>query len=120
MGGGMTPEERARRDRLKTTQSRLDTASSHLTDAESSLLESRDMGIATVDMLDDQGRRLENTRTNVVKTRAHAEDAATLVTDIRNRAWTNKFILGFVILLLVGANVAVVIIGHLKSSPKGK
>jgi hypothetical protein len=113
MGSSETEAERERKARLKGVQGTLDSTSHHLSSAVHLLSETEQVATSTADKLVDQTGSLERTRGHVSATQAHADEARLRVADIRARAWTNKCLLGFSILLLLAANVAVLLYGHI-------
>ena len=117
MGGAEAEAERERRARLKGAQGYLDNTSDHLGSAARLLADTESVAVATADKVVDQSRSLERTRDHVAAVQSHADEARTRVLDIRARAWTNKCILGFAILLLLAANVVVLLYGHILPKP---
>ena len=112
MGGAEAEAERARRERIKGTQAHIDGTTDHLADAHRTLGDTLDKTVAVADKLTDQTDSLLRTKDHTEGTLAAASEAKTRVSDLRARAWTNKCILGFAILLLLGANIAVLLFGH--------
>jgi len=119
MGGPEAEEERERRLRLKGKQEHMDGTSEHLADARRTLHETIAVGVATTDTMASQSQSLLRTRDHVEGTQAQADRASGAVKNMQSRAWTNKCILGFAILLLLAGVVVVVVYGHLPHS-KGK
>jgi len=119
LGGTAAEEERARRERLRGTQSHLDGTSGHLSDAQRSLADTIAKSSAVAETLGGQTESLIRTREHVEGTQAQADIAASHVMDLRARAWTNKCILGFAMLLLLGANIAVLLYGHVLKHSSG-
>lgn len=113
MGGASSEKSRAERDRLRTTQASLDGTTDHLADAHRTLTETISRGVATVDTMTSQTSSLLRTKEHVEGTQLQADIAGGTVTDIRRRAWTNKCILAIAMLLLLGANIAVLLYGHI-------
>jgi hypothetical protein len=112
VGGAASEKSRAERDRLRTTQASLDGTTDHLTDAHRTLTETIARGVATADTMSNQTTSLLRTKEHVEGTQLQADIAGGTVSDIRRRAWTNKCILAFAMLMLLGANIAVLLYGH--------
>ena len=110
-GGGASSK-----DKLMATQGVIDKTTDTLQATLGVLKETEDIASATADTLGGQGDQLRGAHGQVQETRNATVEARGILRKMAVQAMMNKAILWFIILILVGANIAVIYVKYIKKS----